>query len=214
MWNVRFISPSLYFFSLYLPQREHWATVAAWCKSGTSRAVATHFPSNPGVQQHSFKAHEGDVLAMTVLPRGRGHTPRHWRRRRKGGRFSRHLPQVSMFTAGKETIPAVSLRLHTHDVLCVAARNLDSPLLRHLSRQRVPVSPAVYLDHSALPAKRVRMEPRRKLPRGWWESCVGRRRHVGGKQPRGAGKNSTVSNCSDFPPFSRTRLPRGRSMLR
>jgi len=71
-----------------------------------------------------------------------------------------------MFTAGKETIPAVSLRLHTHDVLCVAARNLDSPLLRHLSRQRVPVSPAVYLDHSALPAKRVRMEPQEETPAG------------------------------------------------
>ena len=109
-----------------------------------------------------------------------------------------------MFTAGKETIPAVSLRLHTHDVLCVAARNLDSPLLRHLSRQRVPVSPAVYLDHSALPAKRVRMEPQEETPAGMVGIVCG----------AADGTNSTVSNCSDFPPFSRTRLPRGRSMLR
>ena len=71
-----------------------------------------------------------------------------------------------MFTAGTETIPAVSLRLHTHDVLCVAARNLDSPLLRHLSRQLVPPSPAVYLDTAALPAKRPRVQKEETTPAG------------------------------------------------
>ena len=124
------------------------------------------FSLQPRGSAAQFQGPRGRRPRHDRLPRGRGHTPRHWRRRRKGGRFSRHFPQVSMFTAGKETIPAVSLRLHTHDVLCVAARNLDSPLLRHLSRQRVPVSPAVYLDHSALPAKRMRMEPQEETPAG------------------------------------------------
>lgn len=51
-------------------------------------------------------------------------------------------------------------------MLCVAARNLDSPLLRHLSRQLVPPSPAVYLDTAALPAKRSRVQQEETIPAG------------------------------------------------
>lgn len=68
--------------------------------------------------------------------------------------------KMCLFSAGEEDcVPVVSLRLHTHDVLSLAARPLETPFLRHLSRHILPPSPAQYLDAANLPAKRPRPLP-------------------------------------------------------
>lgn len=133
------------------------------------------FSLQPRGSAAQFQGPRGRRPRHDRLPRGRGHTPRHWRRRRKGGRFSRHLPQVSMFTAGKET-----------DSRGIAATAHSRRVMRCRQKSRFPAAAPSFpptcpglprgLSGSFGSSRQAGANGAAggKLPRGWWESCVGR----------------------------------------